>query len=240
MHYDNKANTLNYCYEYNFYRNFSNFNVFIVEPSRGPQTFRHKETFVKQKTKYSKANFDSARHGSRRASQTSFRKQTELTSDELFLFEVEKKSLTCSVRSRCRHFVYLKSFVSSCDSPLKFRDFRISSLKDVVLDINPRVVEYGKESTLRCSYNLENAPLYTVKWYRGQHEFYRFTPKELPNTKIFPFDGMHIDESQSNEHQVVLRKIGFNLSGNFSCEVTTDEPSFSAVTVIKDMLVVGK
>ncbi|XP_076255443.1 uncharacterized protein LOC143193247 isoform X2 [Rhynchophorus ferrugineus] len=114
----------------------------------------------------------------------------------------------------------------------------ISSLKDVVLDINPRVVEYGKESTLRCSYNLENAPLYTVKWYRGQHEFYRFTPKELPNTKIFPFDGMHIDESQSNEHQVVLRKIGFNLSGNFSCEVTTDEPSFAAVTVIKDMLVV--
>ncbi|XP_030748220.1 uncharacterized protein LOC115876549 [Sitophilus oryzae] len=114
----------------------------------------------------------------------------------------------------------------------------ISSLKDVVLDIEPRVVEFGKESTLRCSYNLENAPLYTVKWYRGLHEFYRFTPKELPNTKIFPFEGMHVDESQSNEHQVVLRNIGFNLSGNFSCEVTTDEPSFATVTVVKDMLVV--
>lgn len=114
----------------------------------------------------------------------------------------------------------------------------ISCLKDVVLDIEPRVVEYGKESTLRCSYNLENAPLYTVKWYRGQHEFYRYTPKEHPYTKIFPFDGMHIDSSRSNEHQVVLQDIGFNLSGKFSCEVTTDEPSFAAITVVKDMVVV--
>ncbi|KAL1497146.1 hypothetical protein ABEB36_008152 [Hypothenemus hampei] len=117
-----------------------------------------------------------------------------------------------------------------------FRD--IESLKNVVLDIEPRIVEFGKESTLRCSYDLENAPLYTVKWYRGQFEFYRFTPKEHPYTKTFPIEGLDVDESRSNEHQVVLRNIGFNLSGNFSCEVTTDEPLLAAITVIKDMLVV--
>uniref|UniRef100_A0AAR5PRI6 Ig-like domain-containing protein n=1 Tax=Dendroctonus ponderosae TaxID=77166 RepID=A0AAR5PRI6_DENPD len=114
----------------------------------------------------------------------------------------------------------------------------VASLKDVVLDIQPRIVEFGKESKLRCSYDLEHKPLYSVKWYRGQFEFYRFTPKELPNTMVFRIDGLDVDESRSNEHQVVLRNIGFNLSGNFSCEVTTDEPSFAAITVIKDMLVV--
>ncbi|XP_066253769.1 uncharacterized protein [Euwallacea similis] len=114
----------------------------------------------------------------------------------------------------------------------------IWSLKDVDLDIEPKVVEYGKESTLRCSYDLESEPLYTVKWYRGQFEFYRYTPNESPCTKIFNVEGLNVDESESNEHQVVLRNIGFSLSGNFSCEVTTDEPAFSAITAVKDMVVV--
>lgn len=73
----------------------------------------------------------------------------------------------------------------------------IQCLKDVVLDIEPRIVQLGKESTLRCSYNAEGVPLYTVKWYRGHHEFYRYTPKELPATKIFAFPGVHVDVSIS-------------------------------------------
>lgn len=71
----------------------------------------------------------------------------------------------------------------------------VHSLKDVVLEIEPRVVHLGASSTLSCGYDLEDAPLYTVKWYRGSHEFYRYTPKEFPSTKIFPFDDLHVDVS---------------------------------------------
>jgi hypothetical protein len=39
---------------------------------------------------------------------------------------------------------------------------------------------------------------------------------------------------------VVLREVGFSLSGKFTCEVTTDAPLFSTAAVSKDMLVVGK
>ncbi|XP_060517763.1 uncharacterized protein LOC132696769 isoform X2 [Cylas formicarius] len=121
---------------------------------------------------------------------------------------------------------------------LVFLRREISCLKDVILDIEPRVVEYGRESTLRCSYDLENALLYTVKWYRGQFEFYRYTPKEHPSTKPLDLDGLYIDEFGSNEHQVVLRNVSFNLSGNFSCEVTTEPPLFSVQADTKEMLVV--
>ncbi|XP_044762212.1 uncharacterized protein LOC123319359 [Coccinella septempunctata] len=114
----------------------------------------------------------------------------------------------------------------------------VHSLKDVVLEIKPRVVHLGAFSTLSCRYDLEDAPLYTVKWYRGHHEFYRYTPKEFPSTKIFPFDDLHVDLQHSNDSQVVLRDVGFNLSGNFSCEVTTDAPSFYTRVVSTDMLVV--
>ncbi|KAJ8942990.1 hypothetical protein NQ318_001714, partial [Aromia moschata] len=114
----------------------------------------------------------------------------------------------------------------------------IVCLKDVLLEIEPNVVEKGGQSTLKCSYDLEGHPLYAVKWYRGYHEFYRYTPKELPSTKIFAFEGIHVDLNQSNEHQVVLRDVGFNLSGNFSCEVTTDAPSFATSSVSSAMSVV--
>ncbi|XP_050309418.1 uncharacterized protein LOC126745567 [Anthonomus grandis grandis] len=128
--------------------------------------------------------------------------------------------------------------VSLVTFAIVFREIRC--LSHVNLTIEPRIVEYGKTSTLKCSYDVKKEQLYTVKWYRGQYEFYRFTPKEHPSTKIFHTDGIVVDvsSSQSNEHQVVLRDIGFNLSGNFSCEVTIDEPYLKAVTVVKDMIVV--
>lgn len=70
-------------------------------------------------------------------------------------------------------------------------------LKDVFLDIEPRIVPRGASSTLRCSYDLENFPLYSVKWYRGNYEFYRYTPSEHPSTKVFPLPGVHVDVSIS-------------------------------------------
>ncbi|CAG9857847.1 unnamed protein product [Phyllotreta striolata] len=115
----------------------------------------------------------------------------------------------------------------------------ISCLKEVLLDIQPNVVEYGGSTTLTCAYNLQGEPLYTVKYYRGTHEFYRYTPKEHPSTKKFPFSGAQVDVEASNEHHVMLRDVRFSLSGKFSCEVTTDGPHFSTRTDSKELLVVA-
>ncbi|KAJ3640906.1 hypothetical protein Zmor_027439 [Zophobas morio] len=48
-----------------------------------------------------------------------------------------------------------------------------------------------------------------------------------------------INLKQSNEHQVVLREVGFSLSGKFTCEVTTDGSIIKTAAVSKDMLVVA-
>lgn len=70
-----------------------------------------------------------------------------------------------------------------------------TGLKNVSLEVIPAAVQRGQHATLQCHYDLENAPLYSVKWYRGRHEFYRYAPSELPNNKIFPFAGIHVDVS---------------------------------------------
>jgi len=88
-----------------------------------------------------------------------------------------------------------------------------------------------------CNYNLDGAPMLSVKWYRGSHEFYRYSPGMIPKTQTFPFYGLNVDLSVSNATQVFLRDVGFNLSGNLSCEVTTDGPSFKTAIVSKRIIV---
>ncbi|KAH8271322.1 hypothetical protein KR018_006598, partial [Drosophila ironensis] len=112
------------------------------------------------------------------------------------------------------------------------------ALRNVNLIIEPPAVRRGQHVVLRCMYDLEGAPLYSAKFYRGQLEFYRYTPGEFPNTKVFPFPGIHVDVTNSNATQVLIRNVGFGLSGNFSCEVTADAPLFSTATAVDTMQVV--
>ncbi len=61
--------------------------------------------------------------------------------------------------------------------------------------VDPIAVRRGQSATVRCLYDLDNAPLYSVKFYRGAREIYRFSPTEIPNKKVFPFPGINVDVS---------------------------------------------
>nr|CAI5866405.1 unnamed protein product [Callosobruchus analis] len=52
--------------------------------------------------------------------------------------------------------------------------------------------------TLQCRFDIEGEPLYTLKWYKGGKEFYRYIPKEMPNTQVFTVPGITVDVSYSN------------------------------------------
>ena len=71
----------------------------------------------------------------------------------------------------------------------------VRCLRNVSLQLNPEVVERGREVVLRCDYDLEGAPLYSLKWYRGNYEFYRYSPSETPSTKDFKFPWVTVDVS---------------------------------------------
>jgi hypothetical protein len=71
------------------------------------------------------------------------------------------------------------------------------SLRGVRLDV-PEAVLTGDTARLACDYDLEHAALYSIKWYRGDEEFYRFVPKESPPTRVFPLPGIHVDVSSSH------------------------------------------
>ncbi|XP_066901842.1 uncharacterized protein [Halyomorpha halys] len=95
-------------------------------------------------------------------------------------------------------------------------------LEGLSLDIVPEVAHRGGDVRLVCTYDLGTSPLCYVKWYRGNFEFYRYTPSELPPHKVFPYPGIHVNIGMSNATQVVLEGLGLGLSGKVTCEVTTD------------------
>ena len=70
----------------------------------------------------------------------------------------------------------------------------INSLSNLSVRI-PTYISKGETADLTCSYNLEKDELYSVKWYKGRHEFFRFMPHEQDKIKIFPVKGMKINVS---------------------------------------------
>ena len=64
-------------------------------------------------------------------------------------------------------------------------------LRDVRVTI-PTIVRKGDTVKLICNYDMENDTLYSIKWYKGKREFYRFTPNESLVIKTFPVMGIQV------------------------------------------------
>lgn len=65
-------------------------------------------------------------------------------------------------------------------------------LRDVRVVI-PAAVKRGDNALLICNYDMEGDSLYSIKWYKGRREFYRYTPKEPQFIKTFPVAGISVE-----------------------------------------------
>ncbi|XP_031786234.1 uncharacterized protein LOC103315309 isoform X1 [Nasonia vitripennis] len=102
----------------------------------------------------------------------------------------------------------------------------------------PERVRVGDSALLTCSYDLENVPLYVIKWYLDDTEFYRYVPKKEPSHAIFPVRGIQVNVSGSNSQDVTLVHVTRNHTGRYSCEVTEDGPTYDTRVQEAHVLVV--
>lgn len=66
-------------------------------------------------------------------------------------------------------------------------------LRDVHVTI-PGAIKRGDNALLICNYDMEGDSLYSIKWYKGKREFYRYTPKDEPQSiKTFPVAGINVE-----------------------------------------------
>ncbi|KAK6640269.1 hypothetical protein RUM44_011955 [Polyplax serrata] len=71
------------------------------------------------------------------------------------------------------------------------------SLKDLRVSV-PQAIRKGETAVLMCDFDLEGDSLYSVKWYKGRKEFYRFTPKDEFPIKTFPVGRVNVDVSKTS------------------------------------------
>lgn len=68
----------------------------------------------------------------------------------------------------------------------------------------PQAVALGSSAVLICECDLPDEDLYSVKWYKGKHEFFRYTSKEIPSIKIFPKAGINVNVSIGGTQLILL------------------------------------
>ncbi|XP_066146684.1 uncharacterized protein [Euwallacea fornicatus] len=93
--------------------------------------------------------------------------------------------------------------------------------------------------TLECHYKLEEETLYSVKWYKDGHEFYRYVPRNQPPAQVFNLQGVTVDLHNSTDCSVVLSAVQLSTSGRYRCEVSGEAPYFETVTDHANMMVVA-
>lgn len=59
----------------------------------------------------------------------------------------------------------------------------------------PRYAELRQSVELGCNFDVGYGKLYSVKWYKDDHEFYRFVPDDQPNYQVFSQTGITLDVS---------------------------------------------
>ena len=64
--------------------------------------------------------------------------------------------------------------------------------------------------------DLEGDNLYSIKWYRNGHEFYRYIPSDHPQTTIFNGNGINVDVSKPKIMTII--EVGCFLRAEFRAE----------------------
>ncbi|XP_076300365.1 uncharacterized protein LOC143218797 isoform X2 [Lasioglossum baleicum] len=113
----------------------------------------------------------------------------------------------------------------------------VVALRMTALQI-PQHVVLNETVRMQCNFNLDDETLYSVKWYKDGHEFYRFVPQDKPRVQTFAVPGVNVNTYNSTEKSVVLKNVNLTSTGRYRCEVSAEAPAFQTVSDHADMTVV--
>ena len=62
----------------------------------------------------------------------------------------------------------------------------------------PQHVVLNETVRMQCNFNLDKELLYSVKWYKDGHEFYRYVPRDVPMVQTFRVPGVNVNVSSTS------------------------------------------
>ncbi|CAN8029719.1 unnamed protein product [Ixodes persulcatus] len=101
-------------------------------------------------------------------------------------------------------------------------------LRLIKVDVPPNAL-LGGSARLRCRFKLGNTPLYSVRWYKEDQEFFRYVPGDHPPKNAFPLKDVTVNVTESDVYAVLLEKLTLSSGGRYRCQVSGDAPSYKLV-----------
>ncbi|CAN8026701.1 unnamed protein product, partial [Ixodes persulcatus] len=147
---------------------------------------------------------------------------------------------SCEIASGAPHFrtVMGNGSITSIHKGMHSPDMSSADLRLVSVDV-PSDALLGGSAKLRCRFELGDAPLYSVKWYKGNHEIFRYVPNEQPPEKVFPLRGVTVNVAESDVSSVLLEQLTLSSGGPYRCEVSGGAPFFHQVSGEGDLNVIA-
>ncbi|XP_074037583.1 uncharacterized protein [Leptinotarsa decemlineata] len=106
----------------------------------------------------------------------------------------------------------------------------------------PPVADLRDGMELDCHFDMGTEDLYAVKWYKDDHEFFRYMPHRRPNTMLFPVAGIHLEPSgtdcRQNRCKIRLENLSRAYSGGaYRCEISSEAPAFRLASETHNVIV---
>ncbi|CAN7937717.1 unnamed protein product, partial [Ixodes hexagonus] len=143
---------------------------------------------------------------------------------------------SCEVSSGAPHF---RSVVGSAPISVVEEGMSTGGLRLISVDVPPNA-PLGGSAKLQCRFKLGNDELYSVKWYKGTQEFYRYVPSDFPPKNVFRLRGVTVNVAESDARSVLLERLELNSEGTYRCEVSAEAPSFEVVAGEGILNIIGK
>ncbi|EFA08523.2 hypothetical protein TcasGA2_TC006176 [Tribolium castaneum] len=109
----------------------------------------------------------------------------------------------------------------------------------------PALQDPRRDMELHCRFDMGGEELYAVKWYKDDHEFFRYTPAAAVSITQFPVDGVHVDRQNSRcmpeGCDLLLKELSRpQSSGAYRCEVSSEAPAFRLASQTHNVTVAGE
>ncbi|XP_063598652.1 uncharacterized protein LOC134775124 [Penaeus indicus] len=114
-----------------------------------------------------------------------------------------------------------------------------TSIRITRVDVPP-AIEVGSQGDLDCAWDEGQDQMYSVKWYQGANEFYRYTPAAKDPIQIFDLVSLDVDRQKSWGGTVRIANVTLAAGGLFHCEVSADGPTFHTASDYATLNVVGE
>ena len=65
-----------------------------------------------------------------------------------------------------------------------------------VIDVRvPLYLVVGENAPFQCHFDMEGEQLYSLKWWKDEHQFFQYIPRNEPKMVVFQVAGVHVDVS---------------------------------------------